>query len=112
MEWLAANHPNLAELAERDRDWVWLAINLSGDTNKPTREAIKAFGFRFAKRGHVLPSSRTAFWGNACQSPIPFRRKPKGSSPTNSNQPNASATSASAEALDSLDPELAAFLQS
>lgn len=75
LAWLHQNHPQLFARAVTDRDWVWVAADLSGNQNKPIRESIKNFGFKFAKRGHALSNGQQAFWGHACTRPIPFFRK-------------------------------------
>jgi hypothetical protein len=72
--WIMSTHQWLHERAEQDREWVWLAVDLRGDHNKEVRESLKEYGFRFAKRGHVLPSGSTGTWANACQRPMPFKR--------------------------------------
>jgi len=79
LAWLAEHHPALHSVAELDRSWVWLAVDLRGDHNKPVRESIKEAGFRFAKRGHALPSGKQGSWAHHCQKPIPFHRKRKAS---------------------------------
>lgn len=75
LEWLEEHHPDMAEIAEPDRSWVWLPVDLRGEKNKALRESLKAFGFRWAKHGHPLPSGRTGTWGHAADKPIPFIRK-------------------------------------
>ena len=65
------SHP----MAELDRDWVWISGDLRGDHNLVIREAIKAIGFVFGFKDHVLPSGRTARWAHHCEHPIP-RFKP------------------------------------
>lgn len=72
LEWLADTHSELHGAAEIDRDWIWLPVDLRDDPE--TRASIKEFGFRFAKRGHALPSGRVGTWGHACSHPIPFKR--------------------------------------
>ena len=95
LEWLATNHTHLHESASIERDWIWLAdVNLAGDQNKPVRESLKEFGFRFG-REHTLPDGRIARWAHACEKPIPFRRKKsspetKGDKPSASESPNES----------------------
>lgn len=73
MAWLTANHPNIK--AEPDRDWLWLDADLRGEQNKPARESLKAYGFRFAAGGHKLPSGATGHWAHSCQRPKAFVRK-------------------------------------
>ena len=73
LEWLAENHPALHQCAEIERDWVWLAVDLRGDHNKPTREAIKEYGFIFSRKGgHLLPSGKLGMWGHSCERPTRF----------------------------------------
>jgi hypothetical protein len=73
LAWLLIHYPQLHADAAVDRNWVWLTTNLSGEANRQTREAIKAFGFRFAKHFHTLPDGRVGTWGHCCTTPIPFR---------------------------------------
>lgn len=76
LAWLAEHHPALHKAAEPDRAWLWITANLKGDHNKAVRDSINhEGGFRFAKRGHTLPSGRVAFWGHSCSHPIGFKRK-------------------------------------
>jgi hypothetical protein len=80
LAWLKEHHPALHHTAEQDRDWLWLTADLRGDQNKAVRDSINhEGGFRFAKRGHTLPSGRVAFWGHSCSHPIGFKRKGGGS---------------------------------
>lgn len=81
LEWLTSHFPALAEKVEQERDWVWLAADLRGEENKATRDAIKEYGFRFAKKGHPLPSGREGTWAHACTRPLPFKRKGKPGQP-------------------------------
>jgi hypothetical protein len=74
LDWLQTEHPELHANAEADRAWVWIVIDLRGDQNKPVRESLKAYGFRFARRGHALPSGKTAMWGHSCDRPTRFKR--------------------------------------
>ncbi len=75
LDWLQTNHPNLHTTAEIEKAWVWITENLQGAHNQPVRESIKAYGFRFAKRGHTLPSGKLAHWAHSCTAPLPFYRK-------------------------------------
>lgn len=76
LAWLAEHHPHLHQTVEQDRDWLWITADLKGDHNKPVRDSINhEGGFRFAKRGHTLPSGRVAFWAHSCSRPIGFKRK-------------------------------------
>ncbi|MEW6306475.1 MAG: hypothetical protein AB1705_23665 [Verrucomicrobiota bacterium] len=88
LAWLLEQHPDLYALAEVDRHWVWI----TGDTLKPCfkgcacdacqakatkRKAIGQYGFRFAKRGHPLPSGEMGSWSHSCIAPKPFTRNRK-----------------------------------
>lgn len=75
LQWLHVNHPDLHARAVVERAWVWLPVDLRGDHNKPVRESIKAFGFRFCKRGHPLPDGQTGTWAHSGVHPMPFKRK-------------------------------------
>jgi hypothetical protein len=75
LAWVASTHPALSASAHVERDWVWLAVDLRGDHNKPIRESIKEYGFRFAKRGHELGNGQTGTWAHACLKPLPFKRR-------------------------------------
>ena len=77
LDWLFEHHPALHAKSSLERDWVWLDYDLRGDSNKEIRESIKAFGFRFAKRGHTLPDGKIAMWAHSCEKPLPFRRLSK-----------------------------------
>ncbi len=102
--WLAANWPDLHEVAETERAWVWLPVDLRGDHNKAKREALKEFGFRFAFRGHPLPSGKNGTWGHCCMRPMPFKRKGQRKEPnhTNHNQ--------QASEPDPIEAEMLAFI--
>ena len=102
LDWLQTNHPNLHTTAEIEKAWVWITENLQGTHNQPVRESIKAYGFRFAKRGHTLPSGKLAHWAHSCTAPLPFYRKHKGApttSSTSSAEPTTDDAKATAEAL-------------
>lgn len=78
LHWLATNHPALHAVAEIERAWIWLPVDLRGD--EPTRTSIKTYGFIFSKHGgHPLPSGKVGTWGHSCMKPAPFYRKGKGS---------------------------------
>lgn len=100
LAWLQEHHPELAAVAEVERAWVWLPVDLRGDNNKATRESIKEFGFRWAKHGHVLPSGRTGTWGHSADHPTRFKRHGK------DNRNNTAKTGSE------LDPSLAAEIDS
>ena len=81
--WLRANHPELHAAAEVERDWVWLCCDLRGNHNQAVRDSLCEYGFRFAKRGHALPSGQVSYWSHSCTKPIPFKRRGKsGTKPT------------------------------
>lgn len=75
LDWLTEHHPQLAASAERDRQWLWITANLSGPVHEAVRADIKAIGFRFAKRGHPLPSGATGTWAHHGERPLPYRRR-------------------------------------
>ncbi len=81
--WLAVNQPQLEVV--RERDWLWCVTSLAGPEHAAEREAIKTMldgnGFRFAKKGHVLPDGRVSYWGHACDHPISFRKGQKKTTP-------------------------------
>ena len=54
---------------ELDGDWVWVTTNLQHHPD--ARTALKEMGFRYAKRGHALPSGSTGTWAHSCQHPTP-----------------------------------------
>lgn len=82
LEWLQQNHPALHDVAEVDRNWVWLSVDLRGDNMALIREAIKEQGFVYHNHGgHLLPSGALGNWANACEHPIRFKRKGKGNGP-------------------------------
>jgi hypothetical protein len=98
--WLHLNYPELHAIAELDRAWVWLPVNLSdkapqfcaGHTNAEVRQAIgkHGYGFRYAADGHPLESGNIGTWGHHCESPIPFKRRSRkrdtDNSDTNTNK--------------------------
>ena len=77
LAWLLANYPALHAAVEIERDWLWLSYDLRGAHQQAVRDALVAFGFRYAKRGHLLPSGKLSFWGHSCTRPIPFQRRGK-----------------------------------
>lgn len=86
LAWLHANHPTLHAAVEVERDWLWLCCDLRGDHQQAVRDSIGEYGFRFAKRGHTLPSGQVSFWSHSCTKPIPFKRRGKSASqPTTTN---------------------------
>jgi len=102
LEWLHTNHPRLHATAEVERDWLWLVCDLRGENNRPTRDSIKAFGFRFAKKGHTLPSGKLAMWGHSCLRPTRFHGKKK-------NQPHADSKQSEDREM-TLEEALSAFV--
>lgn len=74
VKWLLEKFPNFQ--FELDRKWVWITTDLRQD--EPSRQALKAFGFVFAKNGgHKLPSGAMGTWGHSCDAPLPFRKFPR-----------------------------------
>jgi hypothetical protein len=100
LEWLQEHYPQLHEVAELDRNWVWLPVDLRGDEWKEVREALKEFGFRFAKRGHVLPSGNTGTWAHSCDKPIAFKRKGNGNKSKRKNESESDDDTQRADPLD------------
>lgn len=81
LTWLAATLPALHAAAELERDWVWIAGDLSGAGNKALRDTLLSFGFKYKSSGdHRLPSGKLGRWSHSCLKPIPriFRRKSSG----------------------------------
>ena len=86
LAWLHENHPELHAAALAERDWLWLCCDLRGDHNQAVRDSLCEFGFRFAKRGHTLPSGQVSYWSHSCTEPIPFKRRGKSTNkPTATN---------------------------
>ncbi len=96
LAWLESNHPDLAPKAELDRDWVWLAVDLRSECQRQRkrdcaceacraaiakREALSDYGFRFAGRGHPLPSGAIGTWGHSCTHPIRYKGIGRGAAP-------------------------------
>ena len=102
LAWLQQHHPQLQRTAEPDRDWLWITADLRGDDNKPARESIKANGFRFARRGHTLPSGRVAFWAHSCTHPIGFKRGGNGKGTAKAGRRTESRTATPAQRPDPL----------
>ncbi len=76
LEWLSKNHPEIREVAEIDRDWVWIAVNLSGEEHRATRDSLKEFGFAYKTKGaHPLQSGRMGTWSHSCTRPISFKKR-------------------------------------
>jgi len=79
--WVKEHHPNL--YVEIDRHWVWISADLRND--KVTRQALKDYGFRYAMRGHKLPSGKYGNWGHHCQHPV-WRKRPTEDGPASPNK--------------------------
>lgn len=105
LSWLQQQFPQLAANAEVDRAWCWISQNLSGEHNRKVRDSLKEFGFRFAKRGHKLPSGTVGTWGHSCTSPLPFYRKGKGTASVKPTSPTAT------QPRHELDDEIRALLE-
>ncbi len=82
LAWLHANHPNLHAAIEVERDWLRLCCDLRGKHHQAVRDSISEFGFRFAKRGHTLPSGTVSFWSHSCTKSIPLKRRGKSTKPS------------------------------
>ena len=74
LAWLQQNYPKLWSKAEADRAWLWLPVDLRGQEYDATRKALGEFGFRYARKGHLLPSGKVGTWAHHCTRPLPFRR--------------------------------------
>ena len=110
--WLQKQHPKLHVTAEIDRAWVWVTEDLRGNENKAIRDSLKDFGFRFARKGHRLPSGKVGMWAHHGNKPMPFRKKGK---PNTTPRPHSTETIQShteappVAALDASDQEALAF---
>lgn len=104
LAWLSETQPQLHPVTERA--WVWITDDLRGDQNKPAREAIKAKGFRFAKKGHTLPDGTVAFWAHSAEAPRRFIKK--GSKPASATTSEKSEEQTNA--WDAVRAEAMAFL--
>jgi hypothetical protein len=118
LAWLLEHHPELHQVAELDRSWCWLSVDLRGDHNKATREAIKQYGFAYKRNGvHILPSGKGGTWSNSCNAPLRFSKRGGGSrghknAPTNSPLHNKQVSALRADPLAdamALDEIAAAF---
>ena len=114
LAWLAAHYPELHQVATVERAWIWLPVDLRQQPD--VREAIRAYGFRFARRGHPLSNGKLGTWAHSCIKPLPFKHRGKSStSGTHANresheeQPNESLNPI--VAADDLDKQLAALLE-
>ena len=91
-------------VAELEKDWLWITEPDLAPVHQVKggcqceeckeravkREELKAIGFRFAFRAHVLPSGAESRWGHSCLRPTRFK-KGKGKSngqPVGQNQIN------------------------
>ena len=99
LSWLQANHPELHAAVEIERDWLWLCSDLRGDHNQVVRDSLCEFGFRFAKRGHTLPSGNISYWSHSCTKPIPFKRRSQSTKPTTTNSSGDNAAPFSSDEL-------------
>lgn len=50
-------------------------MDFRGGENKPIWDALKDYGFRFAKRGHDLASGKVGTRGHSCLKPTPIKRE-------------------------------------
>jgi len=76
LAWLREHHPELHAVAELERDWCWLSVDLRGDHNKAVRESIKQYGFAYKRRGvHILPSGKGGTWSHSCEKPLRFVKR-------------------------------------
>src|SRR5688572_15816890 len=86
LAWLSANHPELFQSAELDREWTWLTASLKPPHPKcecaecaklaAVRRSLSDYGFVFARRNlHLLPNGKLGTWGHSCLKPLPFHRK-------------------------------------
>lgn len=89
---VAAHHPHLIEsnALEQDRAWLWLCGDFSSEQHADLRKSLgrEGIGFRFAPKGHKLPSGRVAHWAHHCDRPTKFKGKGggKGNAPANSQK--------------------------
>ena len=80
IEQVLAKTKGIAEHCYMDRDWIWYCgPTLQGEHNKPTREALKAIGFRFAPGGHIMQQDgkTRGSWGHSCNRPTTFGKRRK-----------------------------------
>lgn len=76
---LHAISPELHAAAELERNWVWVTLNMQPKERQPWRDAMKAMGFKYAKRGHACPSGAMSYWSHHCMHPTRFdKSKGKG----------------------------------
>lgn len=73
LEWLMEHHPALHEVAELDRAWVWLPVDLR--QMPEARKSLLDYGFKFAHYGHPLPSGHIGTYGHSCDAPTRFKRR-------------------------------------
>ena len=112
LAWLREHHPELYQVAELERDWCWLSVDLRGDNFKSVRESIKQYGFTFKRNGvHVLPSGKGGNWGHSCEKPLRFVKRPKQSNRSSHQSAPAPSRRADplAESTMALDDIAAAF---
>ena len=78
--------PNLVPHMFMDGAWIWYC-GPSLKEHPKLREALSNIGFRFAKRGHVMPDKQTrGYWGHSCDRPTRTHRHRKGGTPLNHHQ--------------------------
>lgn len=77
MQEVSERTPHLLQSMFLDRDWVWLCgVDLRGEHNAATREALKEIGFRFSPGGHTMPDGVTVgHWGHSANKPAFPKRK-------------------------------------
>ena len=66
--------PRLVPFMFMDGSWIWYCgPSLKGD--EASRKALSALGFRFAKRGHLMPDHKTrGWWSHSCDRPTRTHR--------------------------------------
>ena len=66
--------PKLVPFMFMDGAWIWYC-GPSLKEDEAARRALSTIGFRFAKRGHVMPDKRTrGYWGHSCDRPTRTHR--------------------------------------
>ena len=70
--------PQLVPHMFMDGAWIWYC-GPSLKEHPKLREALSNIGFRFAKRGHVMPDKQTrGYWGHSCDRPTRTHRHRQG----------------------------------
>ena len=73
-----ATAPRLVPFMFMDGAWIWYC-GPSLKEDEAARRALSAIGFRFAKRGHVMPDKQTrGYWGHSCDRPTRTHRHRQG----------------------------------